>query len=378
MEWSCLRAVIIEDEKPSLELMQRMIEKNGLLELVGAYTNPGKALDDIPRISPDVVFADVEMPTLNGIELARKVRELDANIQIVFVTAYEKYAVEAFRVHAVNYILKPVTKEDLSNTINRLMEGYHRRQFPSAAENRRRILALGDLAVYGANKDQPVRWPTEKVRELLSCFILSGGEPLEKWRLCERVWPQSAPKRAEHSLHSAVNMMRNALGEAGISDPLSCQKSRYRMDLSGFSCDAWEMQTFIVNHPMVSDENIVRYEEALALYRGDLFGTADYAWCIESRENLRSLYLSGMKNVGRYFFEKKNYGRAEEFLQRLARSDPYDEEAAALLFTIYFFAGSKEKMAGCYARLKTALNDDLGIAPKAETARLYADLLGKL
>lgn len=373
-----MRAVIIEDEQPSLVLMKRMLEKNGQLELVGAYTDPGQALSDILRLSPDVVFADVEMPTINGVELARKIRDRDESIQIVFVTAYEKYAIEAFRVNAVNYILKPISEEDLSVTVNRLMKGYRGRAAFSSAENRKRIIALGDLTVYGEIAGAAVRWPTAKVCELFSCFVLGGRASLEKWQLCERLWPQSPPKKAEHSLHSAVNMMKSSLREAGVANPLLCEKGRYRMDLSGFSCDAWELQTFIDNNPLINGENIRRYEKALELYRGELFGAADYAWCLESREKFRTLYLLGVKNVGRYFLTKKNYGRAEPFLQKSAQADPFDEETVSLLLKVYFFTGCKEKLADCYAKLKSALKNDLGIAPKEETTLLYTDLLRKM
>lgn len=372
-----MRAMIVEDEQPSLELMKRMVEKNRQLELVGTYTDPVQALHDILRLSPDVVFADVEMPAVNGMELARKIRERDENIQVVFVTAYEKYAIEAFQVNAVNYILKPITEEDLSVTVNRLMKGY-RARVSSAAENRLRIIAFGDLTVYGNSADKVVRWPTAKVRELFACFVLSKGEALEKWQLCERLWPQSPPKKAEHSLHSAINRIKNALQEADIPPALFYERGRYRMDLSGFSCDVWELETFLASNPLVNEENIASFEKILPLYQGDLLGTEDYAWCLGLRERLRSVALTGMKDIGRYFIGKKSYERAEEFLQRSVRADPFNEEAVSLLLKVYFFTGNKEKLADCYAELKAVLRKDLGIAPKAETARLYVDLLRKL
>ena len=242
----------------------------------------------------------------------------------------------------------------------------------------RRIVAFGDLKVFGDQADQAIRWPTAKVRELFSCFILNKGEALEKWQLCERLWPQSPPKKAEHSLHSAVNMMRGSLQEAGISNTLRYDQGRYRMDLSGFTCDVWELQEFTENNPIVNDENITRYEKALALYGGDLFGVEDYAWCLGFQEKLRTLYLTGLKSVGRYFLEKRNYGRAEELLQRLVQAEPLDEEIVSLLLRVYFFTGSKEKLVGCYTKLKAVLKDELDITPKAETTLLYNDLLRKL
>lgn len=358
--------------------MKRMVEQNGQLELIGAYTNVNEALEEIIRLLPDVVFADVEMPAVNGMELAEKIKSQDESIQVVFVTAHEKYALQAFRVNAVNYILKPITEEELSITVNRLVKGYESRMHSRMQENRKRITAFGGLEVYGDRANEPVRWPTAKVRELFACFVLNRGNALDKWQLCERLWPLSSPKKAEHSLHSAVNRMKVSLREAGIINSLLCEKGRYRINLSDFSCDVWELTAFAESNPFVNDENISRFERALALYRGDLFGLDDYAWCIEYREKLRTLFLTGAKNVGRYFLEKQSYEQAEKSLQQSIESDPFDEEAVSLLLKVYFLSGSKEKLVDSYDKLKHTLREELGIVPRAETARLYNDLVNNM
>ncbi len=373
-----MRGVIIEDERPSLELMKRMVEKNGLIDIVGAYTDPTKALDDIPRLSPDVIFADVEMPGMNGMDLAGKVKRLDEEIQIVFVTAYEKYAIDAFRVNAVNYILKPITAEDLDATVNRLLKGFRRRALSAASENKRRIVTFGCFTVYGSRQDRKVRWPTAKVRELFACFVLNQGEALEKWQLCERLWPQAHPPQAEHSLHSAVSRMRKSLQDTGIPNAIVYGEGRYRMDMGGLSCDLWELQELLENHPPVCNENIARYEKALNLYRGDLFGTEDYPWCLAVREKYRLFYINCVKNIGRYYLAQKDCRQAEKYLQKSVNAEPTDEEAALLLLEAYFSMGNKEKLVDCYAKLKTAVKEELGIEPQAETTRLYTDLLRRL
>lgn len=372
-----MKAVLIEDELPSLDLMERMVKKNEHLELAGAYTDPNRAFADIVRLSPDVVFADVEMPGVSGMELARRIRAYDENIQIVFVTAHSEFAVEAFQVNAVNYILKPVTEEDLNVTVNRLMR--NRRRIPAGPkENRNRILTLGSFEAYGDFAGRKLRWPTAKVRELFACFVAAGKKPLEKWQLCERLWPQSPPQKAEHSLHSAVSRMRNALRREGVPPDLSYGQGMYWMDLGGFSCDAWELEEFLGNSPEVCDANITSFQQTLSLYRGDLFKTEDYVWCLGSREKLKSLYLGGLKKVGRYEMEKEDYGRAEKYLQKALRADPLAEETAARLLEVYYRTGQKEKLVHCFQVLRQRLGEELGIAPKAETVRLYQDYIRKL
>ena len=373
-----MRAIVIEDEKPSLELMKRLIEKTGILELSGLYTDPKKALDDFSRISPDVVFADIEMPLINGMELAHKIKNMDDSIQVVFVTAYEKYAVEAFRVNAVDYILKPITQDDLNITVNRLVKNYNCRKFSADASKSKSIVTFGNLAVYGANANQRVQWPTVKTGELFACFVMSKGEPLEKWQLCERLWPQSSPPKAEHNLHSAINRLKNSLQEAGIVNHITYEDGAYWMDTTGFRCDVWEFQRFIENNPLINGENISRYERILRSYKGDLFKTEDYLWCLQDREKLRALYLSAVKNIGWYFLKQRNFDSAEEYLRKAIEADPFDEEAVSIMLKLYFEKKDKKKLIDCYENLQTALRNDLGIVPNRQTSSFYNDLLRQM
>lgn len=89
-------------------------------EVAGAYQDPGAALDAVRADPPDAVFLDVEMPGMNGMELARHICELDADVQIVFVTAYEQYAIGAFELSAVYYVLKPITPERILKAVRRV------------------------------------------------------------------------------------------------------------------------------------------------------------------------------------------------------------------------------------------------------------------
>lgn len=115
-----IRAITIDDEQLILDNLAYIFSKLEETQLVKAYQDPVEALADYENVRPDVVLVDITMPSMNGLEFAEKLREIDAQANIIFLTAYEQYAVDAFKVNAIDYILKPVTTSKLSRSLERI------------------------------------------------------------------------------------------------------------------------------------------------------------------------------------------------------------------------------------------------------------------
>jgi two-component system, LytTR family, response regulator len=116
---SDLRAVLVDDEQLAREELGFLLEQIGGIEIIGQADNGTAAVETIDRLQPDVVFLDVQMPGLTGFEVARQLLDSDGGTQIVFVTAYDQHAIEAFEVNAVDYLLKPVDPVRLDTAIQR-------------------------------------------------------------------------------------------------------------------------------------------------------------------------------------------------------------------------------------------------------------------
>jgi two-component system, LytTR family, response regulator len=112
-----LRAFLVDDEPLALTRLTRLLERTGRVEIVGRATDPEAALCELPQARADVVFLDIQMPGLSGLELAARV---PPGTRVVFTTAYEQHAVAAFEVNAVDYLLKPIAAERLSAALRRL------------------------------------------------------------------------------------------------------------------------------------------------------------------------------------------------------------------------------------------------------------------
>lgn len=116
-----IRTILVDDEIMLLGELRALIEQTGKVQVCGAYNDPHEAFENIRDAKVDAVFLDIEMPKMNGIELAKRIAKIDHDIQIIFVTAYEQYALKAFEVSAVHFLLKPVTEDRLNQAIDRVL-----------------------------------------------------------------------------------------------------------------------------------------------------------------------------------------------------------------------------------------------------------------
>ncbi len=117
-----LKALIVDDEPPARMELRFGLARHPEVEIIGEATNAREARALIEALDYDVVFLDVEMPGLSGIDLARELRQQKPAPRVVFVTAHEHYAVPAFALRAVDYLLKPIDPDRLAETVQRLLE----------------------------------------------------------------------------------------------------------------------------------------------------------------------------------------------------------------------------------------------------------------
>lgn len=133
MSW---KAVIVDDERLARNKLRSLLAQHPQIRLVGEADSVDSAIETIERTGPDVVFLDIQMPGKSGFEL---VNRINLPLKIIFVTAFDEYAIRAFEVNALDYLLKPVNPERLAKAIERLASP------PAAPENLSRQLEYDDF-----------------------------------------------------------------------------------------------------------------------------------------------------------------------------------------------------------------------------------------
>ena len=114
-----LKVLIVDDEPPARARLRSLLAEIADVEVIGEAVNGHEALQETHDLAPDVVLLDVRMPGMDGLEAARHLNVLEEPPAVIFTTAYDQYAVEAFDAHAVGYLLKPVRKEQLAASLAR-------------------------------------------------------------------------------------------------------------------------------------------------------------------------------------------------------------------------------------------------------------------
>jgi two-component SAPR family response regulator len=189
-----MRAVLIDDEKPALAQIEWLLERDGRLEVAAKFTSAREGINYLSENHADIVFLDIEMPGVNGLEAAEQLRQFRADIRIVYITAYSEYAIEAFDLHALDYLLKPVHPDRFKKTVTRILEDLERiRSAPEKTAPPPLVKTFTRLGIYDGGSGTSLRQfrvlRTLKAQELFAYFIHRKEQWISKDQLMEILWP---------------------------------------------------------------------------------------------------------------------------------------------------------------------------------------------
>ncbi|MEK8128037.1 response regulator [Paenibacillus filicis] len=385
-----MKALVIDDEQPSIDIMKLMLVKDGRLEIAGAFSNPAEALACLPQLKPDVVFLDVNMPIINGLELGERINELDEDIELVYVTAYDQYALEAFRLNAIDYILKPYTPEHLGRTINRL---FKRRGLTGIAASQQtpplsapspvdfpRICSLGGFKVIGQNSPGvPAKWRTAKTEELMAYLYLNKNKSIPKWELMDAIWPNSPAEQAHSHLHTTLYKIRKTLRELMIDAPITFKNGCYYMEIrQPLACDLEQFEQFAQADEPLIERNLPTYLHILSMYEGDLYKGLDYSWCLPAREYYRELFTRMSGRLLDYLMASGDYTSAEAYIHKAQSKVGWDEKIHETQLRIYFLRKDRVSLVRHYHKMTEQLYHELGLEPQESTRQQYLHMLEQL
>ncbi|HLS53119.1 MAG TPA: response regulator, partial [Tissierellaceae bacterium] len=181
---------------------------------------------------PDVLFLDIEMGPINGLEISEYFLQEKESLEIIFVTAYPQYAVGAFEIDAIDYLLKPVQKSRLDMAIKRLKERLSTSAYSSSKKINRdlRINSFGSFQVLD-RENKPLVWRTKKGKELFAYLWAQEGQPATRDQVMEHVFSHIDNNRGSALLHTTIYQIRKGLSNLGYLDGIIYTNDGYKLNL---------------------------------------------------------------------------------------------------------------------------------------------------
>jgi DNA-binding LytR/AlgR family response regulator len=208
-----IRTIALDDEPLALKLVAGYIRKTPFLELMGEFDNPLEAVDFLGEDPVDLIILDIQMPDLTGIEFARILNE---NTKIIFTTAFEKYAVEGFRVNAVDYLLKPFSYEEFLTAVQkaRKLIELEKNALPTIEIRNQFLFVKSEYKIRRINFDDILY--VEGLKDYIKVYLASEPKPilsLNSMKLMEQKLPSDKFMRVHRSF--IVNLSRISMIERG-------------------------------------------------------------------------------------------------------------------------------------------------------------------
>jgi two-component SAPR family response regulator len=370
-----IRVIAVDDEWPALRRTGKLLEAFEDVRICGLFDKSMTLLEHVLTDPEpiDLALLDMDMPTLHGLELARRLRECRPEIHIAFLTAYEEFAREAFDVEALNYLLKPVTKEDLSRLIGRFLKrsglgaGEEIRPEPGITVHR-----FGPFSVTTDTGVQ-VRFRNSKSKELLAYLHHYRGKPVSKAQIMEEIWHGRDIERTQANLHSTVYQLRKDLEEFGLNDFIGQSK------IAGGS--------YTLNWPIVFDDvdaygneikqfksskSLAHALKAVQYYGAGYLAGSGYGWASPRQAELELGYTELLEAIVDAYVRQQRYDIALEPMRKWAELLPLNGRLHAKMIALLLLM-NREADAKHYHELVRELLDRTEELAEIDYDRIFAD-----
>ena len=370
-----MRIVLVDDEHLPLTRLKTLLEKSDVsgIEIVGEYTDSLKVIEEIQSLQPNVVFLDIVMPDMDGLALGEKIQELLPDVEIVFTTGFDQYAIDAFNLHAIDYLLKPVQIARLEKTLERLEQINNKRK-KSMAKHTIINLFGGINVISPDGQTKIMKWRTSKAKELFAYLLNHRDEMIYRDTILELFWPESDIDKASKQLYTAIYTIRQTLKNyemdgVQISSPLL--NSGYKILVENTVVDVEQWLSNLKSLPSIQLATVAEHEQVFQMYTGDYLGDCEYLWAESERERLRRLWLHHAHQLTDFYIKNENYPAAIKVQEKVQALFADEEENYFTLMKLYDLLNNTVAVQEQYWLLKKALKEHLAVEPSEETEDWY-------
>ncbi|RAR42092.1 response regulator [Paenibacillus sp. MDMC362] len=372
-----MKVILVDDEPLALKYLERQLLKLDTMsiDVIGTYTNPFVGRDEILARDVDIVFLDISLPELNGIELAEQLLEQKPHLCIVFVTGYHEYAVTAFELNAVDYIVKPVQIDRVAKTMERLRSRIASRPEEVMESNRSiRMTMFRQVMIEQPNEQGQfalLHWRTTRAQEIFIYLLQHRGQLVRKSALIDMLWPEFDMDKAYPQLYTAIYHIRKTLEPYDTRFQITNTTEGYVLNMEDVLLDIEEWENWFMSNTSVSAESIERHIEMMKLYTGDYLQEYDYWWAEGERQRLKELWLSVSLSMAEWYVDQERIDEAILCYFSIQRQHPLEEKAYFSLMKIYALQDNPAQVHRQFSLLCQVLEDEMGEEPSPYIVKWY-------
>lgn len=249
-----MRILLVDDEELQLLRLTEAVKKALPADNVFlSYANPVLAWEENKETPVDIAFLDIDMPVINGILLAKKLKTVNPQVNVIFVTAYNKYALDAYKLHASGYVTKPVNLEKIQEELDGL-------RYPVELKPTKKlqVKCFGNFEVFAGGV--PVKFSRKKSKELFAYLIDREGAAVNANELNAILWEEDK----KSYFRNLIADIQASLKAVDAEDVFIKRRNECFVDVNKIDCDAYEYRK---DNP-----------DAIRMYRGEYM--AQYSWAI--------------------------------------------------------------------------------------------------
>lgn len=371
-----IQTVLVDDERLALMKLEFMLKELTGVTIIATYTDPYEAIEGVSESTPDVIFLDIDMPELNGLQAAEMIHEVCPQANIVFVTAYNNYAVEAFELNALDYILKPVRKDRLLKTVQRAQDRLTLSSKLIKPADEVMIRCFPSLRF--EREGQPLinlRWRTSKAQELFAFLLHNRNRFVSKDTLLDLLWPGFNVKKASTHLYTTIYQIRQCLKQNQVELYISNLSGGegYTLETGSIVIDVAEWENGILTLGPIKETTCAEHQKIFDLYSGDYFSDHDYLWAESERQRLRTIWLHHAMGMAEFYINNGKIPEAVTVYQKIVQLQPYFDQGHLGLMKVYDSIGERSAVEEQYKALTDLLQRDLSIGLPAHVEHWYAE-----
>lgn len=244
-----MKILIVDDEPMSLEETKETVEKIRQGDEIICAENYMEALSAVESTGCDIALLDIDLPGMNGLTLAQTLKESNPRVNIIFITAYDEYALNAFSIHASGYLLKPISADAMANAFAHL-------RFPiDSSDKKVKVQCFGNFEVFCDGK--PIHFSRTRAKELFAYLIDLNGKSANTEELCRILFEETGdPKKNSHYVRNLISDIRKTLRTYHAEDIFLSGRNQFSVNPDKIDCDYYR---FLVRDPSVMNNYLGEY-----------------------------------------------------------------------------------------------------------------------